>query len=139
MKINYKKRSVALVLIAMISLLALVSSASAISPIEHAMYPHASFAMSPPTYYSAYEEGKPIQFTDKSTPGKFYSLVRHKLCLDPIKSWSWDFGDGTTSSLQNPERGYTRGGDYTITLKVTSSLGRSSTATKTIEVAYLID
>jgi PKD repeat protein len=31
-------------------------------------------------------------------------------------SWLWDFGDGTTSSLQNPSHNYLNGGVYDVTL-----------------------
>jgi len=38
-------------------------------------------------------------------------------------SWSWDFGDGGTSSLQNPSHTYTTAGSYTVTLTATSPYG----------------
>ncbi|HEX5655053.1 MAG TPA: PKD domain-containing protein [Chitinophagaceae bacterium] len=34
-------------------------------------------------------------------------------------SWSWDFGDGFTSTVQNPSHTYTTAGDYTVKLKAT--------------------
>jgi hypothetical protein len=36
-----------------------------------------------------------------------------------IVTWSWDFGDGATSTLQNPQHTYATGGPFTITLVVT--------------------
>ena len=33
-------------------------------------------------------------------------------------SWSWDFGDGTTSTLQNPSHTYTAAGNYTVALYI---------------------
>ncbi len=33
-------------------------------------------------------------------------------------SWFWDFGDSTTSTLQNPVHTYTNPGSYTITLTI---------------------
>ena|SRR5208337_64802 len=50
-----------------------------------------------------------VQFTDTST--------------DQPLSWSWDFGDGGTSTLQNPVHTYTTSGDYTVRLEATNSLG----------------
>jgi gliding motility-associated-like protein len=47
-----------------------------------------------------------------------------------IVSWAWDFGDGTTSTLQNPSKVYTKTGFYTVTLKVSSSSGCGNTAAK---------
>jgi len=37
----------------------------------------------------------------------------------PIVSWLWDFGDGTTSDLQNPTHQYVDNGTYDVTLTVT--------------------
>jgi gliding motility-associated-like protein len=37
-------------------------------------------------------------------------------------TWSWDFGDGNTSSLQNPVHTYAAPGTYTISLTVTNNL-----------------
>jgi len=58
-------------------------------------------------------------FTDQSTGGK-----------GPC-SYQWQFGDGNTSSLQNPTHAYASAGNYTITLRVTESLSTSDTVTKT--------
>ncbi|AKB80284.1 cell surface protein [Methanosarcina horonobensis HB-1 = JCM 15518] len=44
-------------------------------------------------------------------------------------SWNWSFGDGTTSTLQNPKHTYSAAGSYTIKLTVTNAAG-STTATK---------
>ncbi len=33
-------------------------------------------------------------------------------------SWFWDFGDGNTSTAQNPTHTYSQGGNYTVTLTV---------------------
>ena len=36
-------------------------------------------------------------------------------------SWSWDFGDGTTSTLQNPSHTYATAGNYTVALYIENS------------------
>ena len=36
-----------------------------------------------------------------------------------ITSWKWDFGDGSTSTMQNPSHTYTDPGNYTVSLTVT--------------------
>ncbi len=55
-----------------------------------------------------------IQFTDQSTTP-----------VGTITSWQWDFGDGATSTAQNPAHTYAQTGFYTVTLRVTSSTGCS--------------
>lgn len=44
-------------------------------------------------------------------------------------AWLWDFGDGTTYAIQNPIHTYTRAGQYTVSLRVTS-ISRTSTKTR---------
>lgn len=41
-------------------------------------------------------------------------------------SWLWDFGDGSTSTLQNPSHTYSVGGVYTVCLTVTNPCGTDS-------------
>jgi len=60
-----------------------------------------------------------VQFTDLSTAGSW-----------PITSWSWDFGDGGTSTQRNPSHTYNSTGAYTVSLSVVTSVG-SDTETKT--------
>ncbi|MCZ3365336.1 MULTISPECIES: PKD domain-containing protein [Methanobacterium] len=63
---------------------------------------------------------KTVKFTDKSTGSP--------------KSWLWSFGDGKTSTEQNPTHTYAKDGDYTVTLTVTSSKGTDKcTQTCTID------
>lgn len=38
-------------------------------------------------------------------------------------SWLWNFGDGTTSNLQNPSHAYSNYGDYTVCLTATNAIG----------------
>lgn len=41
----------------------------------------------------------------------------------PITTWHWEFGDGMTSSQQNPHHTYTTMGVYTVSLTVTTACG----------------
>lgn len=49
-------------------------------------------------------------------------------------SWAWDFGDGGTSSAQNPIHAYVSPGEYQVTLTVTNAFG-SDDATETISIS----
>ena len=47
-----------------------------------------------------------------------------------ISSYAWTFGDGTTSTVQNPSKVYSAAGTYTVSLTVTGP-GGSNTQTRT--------
>lgn len=47
-----------------------------------------------------------------------------------IVGWSWDFGNGDTSHLQNPSTVYTASGNYSVSLTVTSNMGCTQTFTQ---------
>jgi gliding motility-associated-like protein len=51
-----------------------------------------------------------------------------------IDSWSWDFGDGTTDSGQNPSHIFSAGSGIEVTLEVTSAEGCTNTFMQTIDV-----
>lgn len=40
-----------------------------------------------------------------------------------VNNWSWDFGDGTNSTLQNPSHCYANSGNYSVSLSVVSDAG----------------
>ncbi|MGC9310870.1 MAG: PKD domain-containing protein, partial [Candidatus Aenigmatarchaeota archaeon] len=63
-----------------------------------------------------------VQFTD--------------LTQNSPNSWNWDFGDGETSSEQNPTHTYLSPGTYTVTLTASNSEG-SDTETKTDYITVL--
>ena len=54
-----------------------------------------------------------------------------------VSSWKWYFGDGTSSSDQNPVHSYTSTGSYTVKLVVSNSIGMDS-ITKTNIITYTI-
>ncbi|WP_280638197.1 GEVED domain-containing protein [Hymenobacter sp. 5317J-9] len=47
-------------------------------------------------------------------------------------AWLWTFGDGTTSTLQNPNHCYTAAGTYAVTLRATNAAGNNTSAATTI-------
>ena len=51
-------------------------------------------------------------------------------------SWSWDFGDGGTSTLQDPTHTYTTGGKFTVKLTASNS-GSSDVLTSTDLIAVV--
>lgn len=51
-----------------------------------------------------------------------------------ITQWAWNFGDLSTTTIQNPSHGYSVAGDYDVQLIVTSSLGCKDTLIKQIHV-----
>ncbi len=80
--------------------------------------PVASFSFSPanPTV------GQTVSFTDASTG-------------DDITSWSWNFGNGQTSTLQNPPtQTYPSANTYTVSLTVSNAAGQSTPYTQSITV-----
>ncbi len=49
-------------------------------------------------------------------------------------TYSWDFGDGSTSSLKDPSHTYEASGTYEVTLRVSDGNGNYATASKQIAV-----
>jgi len=49
-------------------------------------------------------------------------------------TWQWDFGDGATSSEQNPTHSYSKAGIYTVTLTVTDANGKQASDTAKVTV-----
>jgi YVTN family beta-propeller protein len=83
-----------------------------------------------PNYITAVE--KPVaEFSAKPTEGKaplsvaFYDTSKGS----PIK-WKWSFGDGKTSTQQNPMHKYSKAGKYKVALTATNN-NSSNTVTKT--------
>jgi PKD repeat protein len=50
-------------------------------------------------------------------------------------TWLWDFGDNTTSTVQNPTHTYATAGTYNVKLTVKEASGLSGTATTTANVS----
>jgi gliding motility-associated-like protein len=65
--------------------------------------------------------GSVISFSDLST-----------YVLSNIISWNWNFGDGTTSTLQNPTRTFTTPATYSVTLSSSATDGCIGNITKNI-------
>lgn len=80
--------------------------------------PKTDFSFSP----TSPEVGDEVQFTDKSTDD------------GQIVNRQWDFGDGTTSTEQNPKKKYAQPGTFKVKLTVRDNDGAESSVEKTITV-----
>jgi len=67
--------------------------------------------------YTAGCSGTPVIFTDLSNSTEAGIII----------SWDWNFADGSTSTLQNPEHEYADGGTYSVALTVVTDKGCQST------------
>ena len=70
-----------------------------------------SLGATPVADFQAQTDGLRVLFTDASTGGP--------------TSWSWNFGDGTTSTARNPEHSYAQPGTYNVTLTASNAAGSS--------------
>ena len=52
-----------------------------------------------------------------------------------ITNWSWDFGDDSSSTAQNPTHTYAETGSYDVTLTVTDAAGHTSSKAMTVAVS----
>jgi PKD repeat protein len=68
-------------------------------------------------------EGLSVGFTNTSTDAN-----------DDIVSYSWDFGDGTSSAEMSPSHVYAAAGTYTVTLTATDALEHSNTVSMEVQV-----
>jgi len=73
--------------------------------------------------YSPACEGAMVSFMDSS-----------EVCSAVITDWIWDFGDGSSSTLQNPQHMYSGTGMFNVNLTVISSSGDSGTVSQNINV-----
>lgn len=86
-------------------------------------FPRADFSYSP----ERPSPGETVQFTDQSSDSD-----------GTIEQWQWDFGDGTTSTVQNPQHAYDTAASYSVTLTVTDSDSATDKTVQTVQVPNLI-
>ncbi|HOV59436.1 MAG TPA: C45 family autoproteolytic acyltransferase/hydrolase [Candidatus Hydrogenedentes bacterium] len=88
--------------------------------VSAALPPTADFALASPVVYV----NEVARFFDTSRAG-----------TGAITAWAWDFGDGTTSTEQNPTHVFPAVKTYPVTLTVTTPFG-SSAVTRNVDVTY---
>ncbi|HKR04289.1 MAG TPA: PKD domain-containing protein, partial [Bacteroidia bacterium] len=64
-----------------------------------------------------------------------YTAYFHDSSTNAV-SWLWNFGDGTTSTQQNPTHIYTNPGSYTVSLTITTADGCTYTSTHNYGVNF---
>lgn len=77
----------------------------------------------PVVSFSSAVNGKTVQFTDNSSDDK------------GIKSYAWEFGDGSSSTQQNPSHTFSAAGNYTVKLTVTDTADQSSSKSQVVTVS----
>ncbi len=94
---------------------------------EHTMYGNASYSL--PFMLMPLEEEFKNPIVANWTFTVFDMNQRKVAFLDQsdgeITSWDWNFGDGTTSSLQNPIHQYKEPGKYIVVLNIEGPQGKS--------------
>lgn len=68
-----------------------------------------------------------VDFYGVPTKGSVFLTVSfYDTTTGPVDSWYWDFGDGETSTEQNPVHYYPHPGLYTVSLTITNSEGEKT-------------
>ena len=101
-------------LILSIAMIAMIGFFTACEDDEKAADPFASFQ-----YEISKDNDLEVSFTNNS---------------ENAESYTWEFGDGETSTEENPVHLYSEAGSYDVVLTATNADGVSTEATKTIEI-----
>ncbi|MEO1369038.1 MAG: PKD domain-containing protein, partial [Acidobacteriota bacterium] len=72
-------------------------------------------------------------FTFEYAPGNGFTVEFTDQSSGAVESWSWDFGDGTMSSMPSPTHTYPVSGTFTASLTVSDG-SATSTTTRTVSV-----
>lgn len=81
-------------------------------------------------YIKVFPAGKPPVPDFVATPTTGYAPLNVQftdLSSDNPTAWRWDFGDGESSSLQNPNHLYLKPGTYTVCLEASNEFGAAAT------------
>ena len=92
-----------------------------LTPLQQVLAPVANYS-----YQTGGSNGLTVTFTDTSTQQN-----------GTVQSWNWAFGDGQTSTDQNPAHAYTAAGQYSVTLTVVGTNGMSAAVTQVLNIPKL--
>ena len=70
----------------------------------------------------------------KCAPDRRFTFVNKSTVASGSLSYTWDFGNGSTSQSPSPTVQYTRVGSYRVTLRATSDLGCVQSASRTLRI-----
>ncbi len=65
-------------------------------------------------------------------------FIDSTVSIDGIDAYNWSFGDGDNSIEQDPEHTYSKAGDYTVTLLVTTDKSCPDTITKQVSITEFV-
>lgn len=82
-----------------------------------------TFFAHPVPAFTANDTGLTVTFTDNTPP--------------TITSWSWQFGDGDTSTQQGPTHTYTAPGTYLVCLTTTNAAGCTDSVCDSVNVGHV--
>jgi hypothetical protein len=83
---------------------------------------HVSFLRDGEVYYTNNALSPVAEFAASPTLGEVPITVSFgDLSSGGVQVWEWDFGDGTSSTEQNPTHTYSASGKYTVSLRVIAS------------------
>jgi choice-of-anchor A domain-containing protein len=98
--------------------------AGSVNPNYSAFSPTAEFTVNNNECFN----GNEFIFNNNSTSGAASQPT------NPI-SYTWDFGDGTSSAFMNPTKTYANAGTYTVTLTALNTFGSDTATTQTVVLA----
>jgi len=92
-------------------------------------------------YIDAPYQLKPLQarfkYVQKASGDRFRYWFFDQTTNPHVSSWKWDFGDGTTSLLQNPEHIYNEPGLFLVSLTVTMNIYSQQFSNTITQLIYI--
>lgn len=92
-------------------------------------------------YIDALYQTKPLQsrfkYVKKAQGDRFRYWFFDQTTNPNVVAWHWDFGDGTTSNLQNPEHIYTSGNLFKVRLTVTARIFSHTFTNSITQLIYI--